>query len=49
MDTSGGAIPGSMPGSGMCILGRGTLKGGTMTGGKAGMAVGIAAVGWATL
>lgn len=33
------------PGRGMCMPGKGTLKGGTMTGGKAGMAV----VGWATL
>lgn len=49
MDTSGGAIPGSMPGRGMCMLGSGTLKGGTMTGGKAGIAAGIVAVGWATL
>ncbi|KAG7217064.1 hypothetical protein INR49_027604 [Caranx melampygus] len=27
-----------LPGRGMCIPGKGTLKGGTMTGGKAGMA-----------
>lgn len=33
------------PGRGICMPGKGTLKGGTMTGGKAGMA----AVGWATL
>lgn len=33
------------PGRGMCMPGKGTRKGGTMTGGKAGMA----AVGWATL
>lgn len=35
----------SSPGRGMCMPGKGTRKGGTMTGGKAGMA----AVGWATL
>lgn len=34
-----------LPGRGMCMPGKGTLKGGTMTGGKAGRA----AVGWATL
>jgi len=33
-----------VPGSGMCMPGRGTLNGGTMTGGNAG----IAAAGWPT-
>lgn len=38
-------VPPCLPGRGMCMPGKGTLKGGTMTGGKAGSA----AVGWATL
>lgn len=38
MGKRGGAMPGSIPGSGMDNPGRGTLKGGTMTGGNAGMA-----------
>lgn len=35
---------GNIPGRGMCMPGKGTLNGGTMTGGNAG----IAAAGWAT-